>query len=149
MIRAADKPVERWFVNGKVVGERGTVNCPTVMGDPLRKTFPQRWDEVPKIVYDPAERLKGLDSDGVDGEVLFPNDPVQSATFFQGDAEFELACVQAYNDALAEWRQHSDRYIPLALIPYLGTHRGRGGGSASAPSRRAIAASSCWRSRAW
>src|SRR5215813_1726073 len=34
MIRASDKPVERWFVNGKVVGERGTVNCPTVMSDP-------------------------------------------------------------------------------------------------------------------
>ena len=91
MIRASDKPVERWFVNGKVVGERGTVNCPTVMGDPMRKTFPQRWDEVPPIVYDPVERLKALDDDGVDGEVLFPNDPVQSGTFFQGDAEFELA----------------------------------------------------------
>jgi uncharacterized protein len=51
--------------------------------------------------------------------VLFPNDPVQSATFFQGDAEFELACVQAYNDGLAEWRQLSDRYIPLAILPYL------------------------------
>ena len=48
------------------------------MSDPLRKTFPQRWDEVPSLVYDPAERLKALDDDGVDGEVLFPNDPVQS-----------------------------------------------------------------------
>jgi predicted TIM-barrel fold metal-dependent hydrolase len=89
------------------------------MGDPLRKTFPQRWEEVPKFVYDPAERLKALDRDGVDGEVLFPNDPVQSATFFQGDAEFELACVQAYNDGLAEWRELSDRYVPLAIVPYL------------------------------
>ena len=121
MIRASDKPVERWFVNGKVVGERGTVNCPTVMSDPLRKTFPQRWDEVPSLVYDPIERLKALDQDGVDGEVLFPNDPVQSSTFFQSDAEFELACVQAYNDGLAEWREVSDRYVPLAIIPYLGT----------------------------
>jgi predicted TIM-barrel fold metal-dependent hydrolase len=119
MIRASDKPVERWFVHNTVVGERGTVNCPTAMGDPLRKTFPQRWEEVPKFVYDPAERLKALDRDGVDGEVLFPNDPVQSATFFQGDAEFELACVQAYNDGLAEWGELSDRYVPLAIMPYL------------------------------
>jgi hypothetical protein len=51
---------------------------------PLRKTFPQHWDEVPAIVYDPSERLKALDSDRVDGEILFPNDPVQSGTFFQG-----------------------------------------------------------------
>ena len=76
MIRPTDKPVERWFVNNKVVGERGTVNCPTVMNDPLRKTFPQRWEDVPPVVYDPMERLKALDRDGIDGEVLFPNDPV-------------------------------------------------------------------------
>jgi uncharacterized protein len=119
MAVAFDKPVQRWFVYDKVVGERGVVNCPTVMNDPLRKTFPQHWDEVPAIVYDPGERLKALDSDRVDGEILFPNDPVQSGTFFQGDAEFELACVQAYNDALAEWREVSDRYVPLAIIPYL------------------------------
>ena len=107
----SDKPVERWFVHGKVVGQRGTVNCPTVMNDPERKTFPQRWEDVPSLVYDPIERLKALDRDGVDGEVLFPNDPVQSGTFFQGDAEFELACVQAYNDGLAEWRETSDRFV--------------------------------------
>src|SRR5258706_8820387 len=118
MIRAADKPVERWFVNGKVVGERGTVNCPTVMSDPDRKTYPQRWEEVPAVVYEPLERLKALDRDGIDGEVLFPNDPVQSGTFFQGDAEFELACVQAYNDALAEWRQASHRFLPRAHLTY-------------------------------
>lgn len=121
MAVAVDHPVERWLVHGEVVGERGVVNCPTVMNDPIRKTFPQRWDEVPAIVFDPAERLKALDADGIDAEVLFPNDPVQSATFFQGDdPEFELACVQATNDALAEWRDVSDRYIPLAVIPYLG-----------------------------
>jgi predicted TIM-barrel fold metal-dependent hydrolase len=120
MAVALDRPVQRWLVNGQVVGERGVVNCPTVMNDPMRKTFPQRWDEVPAKVYDPLTRLEALDSDGIDGEVLFPNDPVQGATFFQGDdPEFELASVQAYNDALAEWREASDRYVPLAIIPYL------------------------------
>jgi predicted TIM-barrel fold metal-dependent hydrolase len=49
---------------------------------------------------------------------LFPNDP---SSFHQyGDAEFELACVQAYNDSLAEWRRQSDRFIPLAMVPLLG-----------------------------
>jgi predicted TIM-barrel fold metal-dependent hydrolase len=115
-----DHPVERWFVNGELIGNRGVCNCPTVMDDPMRKYFPQRWDEVPAIVYDPVERLKALDQDGMDGEVLFPNDPVQGGTFFQGrDAAFELDCVRAYNDAIAAWRQVSDRYIPLAVIPYL------------------------------
>lgn len=51
--------------------------------------------------------------------MLYPNSPVQNFTFAHGDPEYDLACVQAYNDALAEWRQASDRYVPLALIPYL------------------------------
>jgi len=119
MAVAMDHPVERWMINGQVVGNRGVVNCPTVMNDPMRKYFPQYWGEVPSYVYDPTDRLSALDKDGVDGEVLFPNDPVQSGTFFQGNADFELDCVRAYNDALAEWREVSDRYVPLAVIPYM------------------------------
>ncbi len=111
--------VERWSVKGRIVGNRGVVNCPTVMDDPLRKYFPQRWEEVPSLVYDPIARLAALDRDGVDAEVLFPNDPVQEGTFFYDDPEFELACVRAYNDWLASWREASPRYVPLALIPYL------------------------------
>jgi len=119
----AGKTVERWVVDGKVVGPRGVSNCPAAMGDPLKKTFPQRWEEVPKFVYDPQERLHALDRDQIDAEVLFFNDPIDSATLpfqFQNDREYELACVQAYNDALAEWASVSDRYIPIAIVPYLG-----------------------------
>jgi uncharacterized protein len=119
MAVAMDRPVQRWVVHGQVVGNRGVVNCPTVMADPMRKYFPQHWDEVPSYVYNPADRLSALDKDGVDAEVLFPNDPVQSGCFFQGNAEFELDCVRAYNDTLAEWREVSERYVPLAVIPYM------------------------------
>jgi predicted TIM-barrel fold metal-dependent hydrolase len=112
--------VERWVVDGIVVGKRGVCNCPAAMNEGRQKSFPQRWDEVPKTVYDPTERLKALDADGIDAEVLFFNDPIDSATLpFQSDPAYELACVQAYNGALAEWRRISDRYIPLAIIPYL------------------------------
>ncbi len=113
--------VERWFVNGKIEEPRGVANCPAMMTDPSRTYFPQRWEEVPPGVYHPRERLRELDRDGIDAEVLFPNPPAQEGVFFQGDAEFELVCVRAYNDALMEeWRGASDRYVPLALIPYLG-----------------------------
>jgi predicted TIM-barrel fold metal-dependent hydrolase len=82
-----------------------------------RSYYPQRWEEVPTEVYDPVNRLKALDRDRVDAEVLFPNGP--GGTFFYGDAEFELACVRAYNDALAEFRNVSERFIPLAVIPFM------------------------------
>jgi uncharacterized protein len=110
--------IHRWTVNGKPLRSRGVCNCPAVMGDPLRNSYPQRWEDVPAKGYVPSERLKALDADGVDAEVLFPNEP---GSFHQyGDAEFELACVQAYNDALAEWRRASERFVPLAMVPLLG-----------------------------
>ena len=107
-------PVERWMVNGEIQG--GNVcNCPTAMKE--RSYYPQRWEEVPLEVYDPTHRLEALDRDRVDAEVLFPNGP--GGTFFYGDPEFELDCVRAYNDALAEFRRASDRFIPLAALPYM------------------------------
>jgi predicted TIM-barrel fold metal-dependent hydrolase len=107
-------PVERWMVNGEIQG--GNVcNCPTAMTN--RSYYPQRWEEVPLEVYEPAQRLKALDRDRVDAEVLFPNGP--GGTFFYDDPEYELACVRAYNDALAEFRRTSERFIPLAVIPFM------------------------------
>jgi uncharacterized protein len=109
--------VERWFVNARPLKTRGVCNCPAVMGDPLRNKYPQRWDEVPAKAYLPTDRLNALDADGVDAEVLFPNDP---SSFHQyNDAEFELACVQAYNDSLGELTRVSDRFISLAMVPLL------------------------------
>jgi predicted TIM-barrel fold metal-dependent hydrolase len=115
------RSVHRWSVNGQVMGRTGArggsiCNCPALMNDALSK-YPQRWEEIPAQAYVPRERLKALDLDRVDAEVLFPNDP---GSFYQyEDAEFELACVRAYNDAVAEWREESDRYVPLAMIPFL------------------------------
>lgn len=118
---------ERWFINGKVAELRGVCNCPTVMRDEKwgeagahRKYFPQRWSDVPLKVYDKAQRLQAMDEDTTDAEVMFFNSPFQSGTVFQHDAEFELECIKIYNDGVAEFRQYSDRYIPLTMLPYLG-----------------------------
>jgi predicted TIM-barrel fold metal-dependent hydrolase len=116
-IESKGSKVERWVVNGRPLRTRGVCNCPAVMGDPNRYRYPQRWDEVPTKAYVPADRLKALDADGIDAEVLFPNDP---SSFHQyADPEFELACVQAYNDSLGELTRASERFIPLAMVPLL------------------------------
>jgi hypothetical protein len=109
-----DFPVERWVVNGEIQGSN-VCNCPTAMEK--RNYYPQRWEEVPLEVYDPIHRLKALERDHTDAEVLFPNGP--GGTFFYDDFEFELACVRAYNDALAEFRRVSEQFIPLAAIPFM------------------------------
>ena len=103
--------VDSWKVYG-APARGGVCNCPALMGDPF-PTWPKRWEEVPRLAYDPRERLTALDTDRVDGEVLFPNPP--GGTFYSfEDAEFELDTVRAYNDVLADWVTVSDRYVPLA-----------------------------------
>jgi len=110
------RKVHRWSVYGKPRGDN-VGNCPALMGDPF-PTYPQRWEEVPRKSYDPYERLKALDADRIDLEVLFPNPP--GGTFYEfKDAEFELDVVRAYNDSLAEWTEVSDRYLPVTIVPYL------------------------------
>jgi uncharacterized protein len=113
-----ERPVERWVVDGRVVDTRGVANCPALMDNIDRMFMPQRWEDTPPAAYDPIARLKVLDEDGVDGEVLFCNNPAFGSCFIQCDAELELACVQAYNDAIWDWREASDRYVPLMIIPY-------------------------------
>jgi predicted TIM-barrel fold metal-dependent hydrolase len=108
--------VHRWTVyDGRP--QDSVCNCPALMGDPF-PTYPDRWDEVPRTAYDPRQRLTALDKDGIDAEVLFPNPP--GGNYFEfADVSFELDVVRAYNDALTEWSRASDRYLPLAIIPYL------------------------------
>jgi uncharacterized protein len=109
--------VHRWTVYDGPAYRESVCNCPALMGDPF-PTYPERWEEVPRTAYDPRERLKALDTDGVDAEVLFPNPP--GGNYFEfGDAAFELDVVRVYNDALAEWARSSDRYLPVAILPYL------------------------------
>ncbi len=110
------KRIDRWAVYAKP-RHNDVANCPALMGEPF-PTYPKLWEEIPPAAYKPLDRLKALDADGVDAEVLFPNPP--GGTFFEfGDADFELEVVRAYNDALGEWRRASDRYVPLAILPYL------------------------------
>jgi len=107
--------VHRWTVYDGPPYQESVCNCPALMGDPF-PTYPERWEEVPRTAYDPRERLKALDSDRVDAEVLFPNPP--GGNYFEfGDAAFELDVVRAYNDALGEWARISDRYLPVAILP--------------------------------
>ena len=113
------KAVNRWMVNGKVRSE-WVCNCPAAMeGGVERGYYPQRWEEVPKIVYDPVERLKALDDDGVDGEVLFPNGPVTNCALSSGRRGVR-ACVRAGLQRRARGMARGERSLRAAcIIPYL------------------------------
>ncbi len=109
---------ESWVVDGRELPLQGVAEVGAVMAD--RSAVPRRWEEVPKVVYDPKERLRAMDADGVDFSVLYPTVAgVAGETFGRiEDPELELACVQAYNDWLIEeWVSVSDRFVPQCIVP--------------------------------
>jgi predicted TIM-barrel fold metal-dependent hydrolase len=66
--------------------------------------------------WDLAARLVDQDVDGVDAEVLYPS--ISMALTRISDADYQIACVRAYNDWLAELCAGAPtRLAGLALIP--------------------------------
>ncbi len=79
------------------------------------------WEEVRAGGYDPAERIREMDEDLVDGEVLFPTPRLFSAVFATPDHELHLAMVRAYNDWLTEFAAHDpSRLKALPVVPNVG-----------------------------
>ena len=109
---------ERWLVDGQPVDIPGVALAGAAMPD--RAVEPQRWADVPAVTYNPAERLKTMDVNGVDYSVLYPIVAGRAGETFGSleDPALELACVQAYNDFLIdEWASASPRFVPQCIIP--------------------------------
>lgn len=81
-----------------------------------------KWEDVRSGGYNPAARLLEQDLDGVDAEVLYPTPRVSNTMFWHTeDPDFHLACIQAYNDWLAEYTSHDpERLWGIALMPNVG-----------------------------
>ena len=84
-------------------------------------SHPRVKEDVHPSHYDPIERVKALDEHGVAAQVLYPNILGFSINTLLtvGDAEFQLACVQAYNDFLADWSNAAPgRFVPVMALPF-------------------------------
>jgi predicted TIM-barrel fold metal-dependent hydrolase len=83
---------------------------------------PLRWEDMIPGCYDPAERVKDMDLDGIQAQLCFPSFAGFAGTKFAeaADKELSLACVEAYNDwMLDEWCAAApDRFIPLVMVPF-------------------------------
>ena len=80
------------------------------------------FDEVRPGCYDPVERLKDMDVDGVWGQLCFPNFPRFAGHRFYWnvkDHELGLACLQTYNNYLLdEWcATQRARLYGVAILP--------------------------------
>ena len=73
--------------------------------------------------WDPAERLKDQDVDGVDGEVLHTT--LGFRLFWLLDGDLQRACFRVYNDWLAEYCRHSPpRLVGLGLVSLMDVEQG-------------------------
>jgi predicted TIM-barrel fold metal-dependent hydrolase len=73
------------------------------------------FDVAPKSVWDPAERLKEQDTDGVSAEALYTS--MGMLLFGLDDAELRAASFRAFNDWAAEYCSHSPkRLIGLGAV---------------------------------
>src|SRR5215475_14690900 len=82
-----------------------TADGRTIMRHALRLTLPAGYPEVPYVArlggFDPRERLRDLDSEGIDVAVLFPSVGLYASDVT--DPALLAALCRAYNDWLAEY----------------------------------------------
>jgi predicted TIM-barrel fold metal-dependent hydrolase len=85
-------------------------------------TDPVRFDEMIPGCYDPVERVKDMDIDGVQAAILFPSFPKFAGTMFNTVEDKELArlCSTTWNDFVKEeWVDpYPDRFIPMGILPF-------------------------------
>jgi len=81
----------------------------------LPEHFKKGYEAAPKSVWDPAERLKEQDADGVSAEALYTS--MGMLLFGLDDAELRAACFRAFNDWAAEYCSYDPkRLIGLGVI---------------------------------
>jgi predicted TIM-barrel fold metal-dependent hydrolase len=82
---------------------------------------PARLSDVDPATWDPHKRLQRMDEHGIWAQVLYPNVAGFGAgkLLALGDHQLMLACVQAYNDFLADYASADPRrFVPIMALPF-------------------------------
>jgi predicted TIM-barrel fold metal-dependent hydrolase len=104
---------DAWVVEG---GEPRPITILSAAAGKTREELAKRvirFEEMLPGAYDPRARLRDLDTDGIDAQVLY-GDGAMGAK----DPELRTALVRAYNDWLSEFcRTAPERYLGQAVVP--------------------------------
>jgi predicted TIM-barrel fold metal-dependent hydrolase len=116
-----NKPLGRGSNPGSAIGKDGT----KAVGRGYQSL---EREDVLRASYDLEARLALMDEAGIRAQIIYPNllgFGGQHMFGFGGqrsaevDPQLKLACVQIYNDAMAELQQRSSqRLFPMALVPW-------------------------------
>ena len=110
---------DAWYFGEKRIG--AAASAAQAGWNEFPPKHPPSLDVVDPATWDAAKRLNIMDKYGIWGAVLYPNVAGFGAgkMLTMGDGELMLACVQAYNDFLAEYSSiATDRFIPIMALPF-------------------------------
>jgi predicted TIM-barrel fold metal-dependent hydrolase len=113
-----------WVIDGNIIINEGAQPSCTVAADgskwPGLEFLTRSIEECHAASYSVRERVEMIDALGISAQIVYPN-----ILGFGGqhaakvDPELRLACVQIYNDAMAEIQEESGgRIFPMALLPW-------------------------------
>jgi len=113
-----------WVVEGTEIGFAGGGGVIDTEGEkfPFAESMVV-WgiDRIHRGAWDTDERLKVMDAEGVQAQVLFPNSiglGGQGLNSSVGDPMLRRLCVEIYNDAAAELQESSNkRFLPMPVLP--------------------------------
>ena len=84
-------------------------------GEELKKHLKSGYEAARPSGWDPVERIKDQDIDGVQAEVIYTT--LGLALFQLTDVKLQQACFRVYNDWVTEFRSHDPRRLhPVAMI---------------------------------
>jgi len=80
-----------------------------------------RYETIRPGNYDPHERVKDMDIDGIYGTVLYPSVTLTGAKTYGDEPELQKFCVRAYNEWIGEFcEQGAGRLFGNCIIPTTG-----------------------------
>ncbi|MBI3743792.1 MAG: amidohydrolase [Chloroflexi bacterium] len=106
---------DAWVIDGK---QGGTMGLGVQGGKKFEdyRASGETYETIRPGAFDPVERLKDMDIDGVDAQTLYPNTAL--SVFGIDDLNLQLACLRAYNDWLSEFcSTNPKRLLGIGLVP--------------------------------
>jgi predicted TIM-barrel fold metal-dependent hydrolase len=75
-----------------------------------------KWSDVPEAAYDPAMRIKEMDREGIEAELIYAS--MGLVMYAVPDYEFRFACMKAFNDWLGDFCAAAPkRLFGIAMVP--------------------------------
>jgi predicted TIM-barrel fold metal-dependent hydrolase len=109
-----------WMAGGERLGAPGFYSMAGWDGV-LPASVPDTFDDIAPAMYDPRERVRFLDQEGIHAQVLYPNVGGFGNGYFLrlGDRELVAQCVRAYNDFLTDWTSVAPgRLLAVTALPF-------------------------------